>query len=176
MLTCNNSKVGRLSALVVASFDAPKGKDAAQLVPNCAILLIAHIAFITWVFKWILVKLAAALIDEKLGWSVSSLVIATKLVVKLFIVGCHAMSVLAGRNANLVLLLQAHLLLFVIFDPSEFIRTLKEEIGGRMTTCQHAIFTPLLNLFASVLLFHGLVKLAIVALSLNVLTARKSMV
>ena len=104
MLTCNNSKVGRVSALVVASFDAPKGEDAAQFVPNCAILLVTSIASITWVFKWILVKLAAALIDEKLGWSVSSLV-ETELVVKLFIVGCHTMPVLAGRNANLVLLL-----------------------------------------------------------------------
>ena len=64
MLTCNNSKVGRRSALVVASFDAPKGKDAAKLVPNCAILLVTRVASIAWVIKWILVKLATALIDE----------------------------------------------------------------------------------------------------------------
>ena len=121
MLTCNNSKVGRLSALVVASFDAPKGEDAAKLVPNCAILLVTHVTSVSWVFKRILIKLAAALVNEILGWSVSP-IIFSEFVLKLLVFRCHPMSVLAGRNADFVLFLKLHFLLLVIFNSSHFFR------------------------------------------------------
>ena len=115
------TKVGGRSALVVACFDTSKGEDPAKFVPNCAILLITHITPVFWVFKRILIKLAAALVNEILGWSVSP-IIFSEFVLKLLVFRCHPMSVLAGRNADFVLFLKLHFLLLVIFNSSHFFR------------------------------------------------------
>ena len=105
----------------MACFDTSKGEDSAKLVPNCAILLVTHVTSVSWVFKRILIKLAAALVNEILGWSVSP-IIFSEFVLKLLVVRCHPMSVLAGRNADFVLFLKLHFLLLVIFNSSHFFR------------------------------------------------------
>ena len=105
----------------MARFDTSKGEDSTKLVPNCAILLVTHVTSVSWVFKRILIKLAAALVNEILGWSVSP-IIFSKFILKLLVFRCHPMSVLAGRNADFVLFLKLHFLLLVIFNSSHFFR------------------------------------------------------
>ena len=116
------TKVGGRSALVVACFDTSKGEDPAKFVPNCAILLITHITPVFWVFKRVFIKLAAALVNEILSWSVPPCIAGSKFVLKLLVVRSHPMSVLAGRNADFVLFLKLHFLLLVIFNSSLFFR------------------------------------------------------
>ena len=106
----------------MACFNTSKGEDPAKFVPNCAILLITHVAPVFWVFKRILIKLAAALVNEILGRSVSPCIVVSEFVLKLLVVRSHPMSVLAGRNADFVLFLKLHLLLLVIFNSSLFFR------------------------------------------------------
>ena len=106
----------------MACFDTSKGKDSAKLVPNCAILLVTHVTSVSWVFKRILIKLAAALVNEILGRSVSPWIVVSEFVLKLLVVRSHPMSVLAGRNADFVLFLKLHFLLLVIFNSSHFFR------------------------------------------------------
>ena len=79
----------------MAGLDASKGKDAAQFVPNRAVLLVALVASVARVVQRILVELAASLVNEQLGWSVSPLIIFTKFLIELPAFGGQAVTILA---------------------------------------------------------------------------------
>ena len=81
----------------MAGFNASKGEDATQFVPNRAVLLVALIAPVARVVQRILVELAASLIDEQLSWSVSPLIIFSEFLIELPAIGGQAMTVLACR-------------------------------------------------------------------------------